>query len=233
VNLLIVMEQKPLEEIIKMLDGVNNVLVVGCNGCAGIYQVGGEKQAEIMKVLLEMARKLRDGTKINAKAMTVLRQCDGQIAATTIQPLIDNYDAILSMACGAGVQTLAEAFKNKLVIPANNTKFIGMQDRELGKFYELCSACGDCVLFETSGVCPITRCAKSLLNGPCGGTAKGKCEVGGWKRDCAWILIYNRLKEKGRLDLYTKFREERDFRISHPPRELGGTEEKKEEEKTQ
>jgi len=226
VNHLIVMEQKPLEEIVRMLDGVNKVLIVGCNGCAGIYQVGGEKQAEIMKVLLEMARKLKDGKKLNAKAITVLRQCDLQIAVTTIQSLIDNYDAVLSMACGAGVQTLAESFKNKIIVPANNTKFIGMQDRELGKFHELCSACGQCILFETDGICPITRCAKGLLNGPCGGQAKGKCEVGGWTRDCAWVLIYNRLKEKGHLDLFSKFREERDFRISQPPRELGGSEEK-------
>jgi len=220
------MEQKPLEEIAKMLNGVKSVLIVGCNGCAGIYQVGGEKQAEIMKVLLEMAKKLRDGTEIDAKAITVLRQCDRQIAATTIQPLIDKYEAILCMACGVGVQTLAEAFKNKIVIPANDTKFIGAQDRELGRFYELCSACGQCVLFETEGICPITRCAKGLLNGPCGGQAKGKCEVGGWKRDCAWILIYNRMKEKGHLDSFSKFRVERDFRISQPPRELGESEEK-------
>jgi len=100
-----------------------------------------------------------------------------------------------------------------------------MHDTKAEKFIEMCRACGDCLLFETGGVCPVTRCAKSLLNGPCGGQAKGKCEVGGWTRDCAWVLIYNRLKEKGHLDFFTKFREERDFRISEPPRELGKSEE--------
>jgi hypothetical protein len=218
---MIIMEQKPLEEILKMLEGIDNVLIVGCNGCAGIYQVGGEKQAEIMKILVEMAVKLKQNREIKTKACAVLRQCDRQVAATSLRPIVEEYTAILSLACGVGVQTIAQLFENKLVIPANNTKFIGMQDRELGKFYELCSACGECILFETGGICPVTRCGKSLLNGPCGGQALGKCEVGGWKKDCAWVLIYNRLKEKNMLDYFTKFREPRDFRARQGPREMG------------
>ncbi|MBS7644261.1 methylenetetrahydrofolate reductase C-terminal domain-containing protein [Candidatus Bathyarchaeota archaeon] len=219
---MIIMEQKPLEEILKMLERVDNVLIVGCNGCAGIYQVGGEKQAEIMKILIGMAVKLKQNREIKTKSCAVLRQCDSQIAATSLRPIVEDYEAILSLACGVGVQTVAQLFENKLVIPANNTKFIGMQDRELGKFYELCSACGECILFETGGICPVTRCGKSLLNGPCGGQALGKCEVGGWKKDCAWVLIYNRLKEKNMLEYFTKFREPRDFRIRQGPREMGG-----------
>jgi len=104
-----------------------------------------------------------------------------------------------------------------------------MHDTKADKFYETCRACGDCLLHETGGICPITRCAKSLLNGPCGGQSKGKCEVGGGKNDCAWVLIYNRLKERNRLDLFTKFRPPRDYRVSEHPRELGG---KAEEEVT-
>ena len=107
------------------------------------------------------------------------------------------------------------------MIPAHNTLFIGMQDRELGKFYEVCSACGECILSETGSICPITRCAKGLLNGPCGGQSKGKCEVGSWVKDCAWILIYNRLNQSSRLGFFTEFRKPRDYRISEPPRELG------------
>jgi len=136
---------------------------------------------------------------------------------------MDDIDVILSMACGVGVQTLAEAFEEKSVIPAHDTMFIGMQDRELGKFRELCSACGDCMLSETGAICPITRCAKALLNGPCGGQAKGKCEVGGWSKDCAWVQIYDRLKQRDQLDLFLEFRMPRDHRISQPPRELGET----------
>lgn len=216
---MIVLKEKSFEEILKMVEGYKKILVVGCDGCAGIYQIGGEKQAEVMKMLLEMAMKLKH-LEIEAKSMAVLRQCDRQIVATTIHPLIEDYEAILSMACGAGVQTLAEVFSNKTIIPANDTKFIGMQDRESGKFYELCSACGECILFETAGICPVTRCAKALLNGPCGGQVDGKCEVGNYTKDCSWVLIYKRLKENDRLDLFSTFRSPKDYRIMQSPQEL-------------
>jgi len=219
---LIIVQQKPLEEIFRMTEEFQKLLVTGCDGCAAIIQAGGEKQAEILKTLLEMHRKLGGFNSSKIKAMSILRQCDKQIVATSLDPLIDDYDAIISQACGVGVQTLADLYPDKLVIPANNTMFLGMHDTKQGSFYELCRACGDCILFETSDICPITRCAKSLLNGPCGGQAKGKCEVGGWKKDCAWVLIYNRLKERNRLDLFTKFRIPRDYRISEHPREIGG-----------
>ncbi len=169
-----------------------------------------------------MHRKLVGEVNSETKAISILRQCDRQIAQSSLHPLIEDYNAVVSLACGAGVQTLADLFPEKPIIPANDTMFIGMHDLKKGKFYEMCRACGDCVLFETSGICPITRCAKSLLNGPCGGQADGKCEVGGWKNDCAWVLIYNRLKEREKLDLFKKFRIPRDYRISEHPRELGG-----------
>ena len=219
---MIIVQQKPLEKIFEMTDDFQNLLIVGCDGCAAIIQVGGEKQAEILKTLLGMRRRLegRNGSEI--KSISILRQCDRQIAASSLHPLIEDYDAVVSLACGVGVQTLADLYPNKVIIPANDTMFMGMHDTKEGKFYEMCRACGDCILFETGGICPITRCAKSLFNGPCGGQTGGKCEVGGWKKDCAWILIYNRLKERNRLDLFRKFRIPRDYRISGHPRELGG-----------
>jgi len=220
VERLIVTEQKPLEEIANAISDFDVVLIVGCDGCAGVYQVGGQKQAEILELLLNMERKLKRGKNLNTKATSVLRQCDRQILATSLRAIADEYQALITLACGAGAQTLAEVFSKKLVVPGVDTRFIGAQDRETGKFYELCSACGDCLLLETGGICPLTRCAKALLNGPCGGQAKGKCEVGGWKNDCAWVLIYNRLKERGRLDLFTKFRLPKDFREFGHPREL-------------
>ncbi len=219
---MIIVQQKSLEKIFEMTEGFKNLLVVGCDGCAAIVQAGGEKQAEVLKTLLEMHRKLGRGNSSKIKAISILRQCDRQIAGSSLHPLIEDYDAVVSLACGVGVQTLADLFPNKIIIPANDTMFIGMHDTKEGKFYEMCRACGDCILFETGGICPVTRCAKSLLNGPCGGQAEGKCEVGGWKNDCAWVLIYNRLKERDRLDLFTKFRIPRDYRISEHPRELGG-----------
>lgn len=219
---MIVLKEKPLEETIENLAKSRKVLVAGCNGCAGIYQVGGEKQATMTAKLLEMAGKLR-GNNWEFRAATTLRQCDGQIVATTLKPIAEGCDTILSLACGVGVQTLVEAFGDKIVIPGNDTMFLGAQDRELGQFHERCRACGDCILFETGGICPVTRCAKGLLNGPCGGMSNGKCEVGGWKKDCAWILIFNQLNQLRMMDSFTVFRPPRDFRISQPPRELGAT----------
>lgn len=220
---MIIVQQKPLEEIFEMAKNFKKLLIVGCEGCSAIVQVGGEKQARILKTLLEMRRRLEGKEDSTIRAVSILRQCDRQIVASSLRPLLDDYDAVISLACGVGVQTLAEIY-GKPVIPACDTKFIGMHDTKEGKFYEVCRACGDCILFETGGICPITRCAKSLLNGPCGGQAKGKCEVGGYKNDCAWILIYRRLKDLGRLDLFTKFRLPRDYRISGHPRELNSRE---------
>ncbi|MGQ9641666.1 MAG: methylenetetrahydrofolate reductase C-terminal domain-containing protein [Candidatus Bathycorpusculaceae bacterium] len=217
---MIIVQQKPLEEIFGMTENLKSLLILGCDGCSGIIEVGGERQAEILRTLLEMHGKLKGKSLPKIKATSILRQCDRQIAATALHPLINDYNAILSLACGVGVQTLADLYPNKLVIPANDTKFLGMHDTKEGKFYEMCRACGECILFETGGICPITRCAKSLLNGPCGGQANGKCEVGGWKNDCAWVLIYKRLKERNRLDLFAKFRIPRDYRISEHPREI-------------
>jgi hypothetical protein len=221
---LIIVQQKPLKEIFEMTKGLKKLLIVGCDGCASVIQEGGERQAEVLKSLLEMEKKVKGEEAPDVKAISILRQCDRQIAATALNPLIDNYDTVVCLGCGVGVQTLADLY-DKLIIPACDTKFLGMHDTRADKFYEVCSACGECILFETGGVCPITRCAKSLLNGPCGGQAKGKCEVGGWKNDCAWVLIYNRLKDRNRLDLFTKFRPPKDYRVSGHPRELGETEE--------
>jgi len=225
---LIIVKQKPLKEIFEMMKGLKKLLIVGCDGCASIIQAGGERQAEVLKSLFEMERKVKGEEAPDIKAISILRQCDRQIATTALNPLIDDYDAVVCLGCGVGVQTVADLFDTKLIIPANDTKFIGMHDTKADKFYEVCSACGECILFETGGVCPITRCAKSLLNGPCGGQAKGKCEVGGWKNECAWVLIYNRLKERNRLDLFTKFRPPKDYRVSGHPRELGSETEEKE-----
>ncbi|GAI88242.1 unnamed protein product, partial [marine sediment metagenome] len=116
--------------------------------------------------------------------------------------------AILVMACGVGVQTVGE-YSGKIVLPASDTLFIGKTER-IGKFYDMCKACGECILDETGGVCPITRCPKGLLNGPCGGQVEGKCEVGEYENDCAWILIWKNLTEQDRLDLFMTFRPPRD-----------------------
>ncbi len=219
---MIIAKPKSLKDVFEMTKGFDRLLLVGCDGCVSVTQVGGERQAEVLKALLEMERRVKGKTAPETKAVSILRQCDRQIATTALNPLIGEYDAIVCLGCGVGVQTLASLYPSKPVFPGNDTMFLGMHDTKADKFYEMCRACGDCLLHETGGICPITRCAKSLLNGPCGGQSKGKCEVGGGKNDCAWILIYNRLKERNQLELFTKFRPPRDYRVSEHPRELGG-----------
>ncbi len=229
---MIVVRRKPLAEIVDSIGSAGDVLIVGCDGCTGIYQEGGQKQVELMRDLLKMAVKLRENRDLNVKTAVVLRQCDRQMCATSLRPLVAGGDLLISMGCGVGVQTIAEVFDDHTVVPAHNTLFMGMQDREQGNFYELCRGCGDCVLFETGGICPVTRCAKGIMNGPCGGCVDGKCEVPYEVRDekgniietidkdCAWYVVYERLKKNGRLEMFAKYRPPRKRAISGFPRRL-------------
>ena len=204
---MIVTEEKRLEKILGFLSPHKNILVVGCDGCT--QPPRGLREAKTYAMLIEMGGKLQN-KEFRCKPTTVAKQCDNHGCATTLTPQIEGIDAILSLACGAGVQTLVKVFSDIPVYPGQDTIFIGSQERENGNLYEMCRACGDCILFETGGVCPITRCAKGLLNGPCGGMYEGKCEVGHYERDCAWVLIYDRLKHLGMMDLFKEYKAPRD-----------------------
>jgi ferredoxin len=193
---MIVAERKPFDEIKESIKECKNVLILGCGTCVSVCMAGGEKEVEILASQLRMASKL-NGTNLEIAEETIQRQCDKEY----IEPIVEkakNYDAVLSMACGAGVQLVADMLEPMPVTPALNTCFIGVTETE-GVWAERCQACGDCMLDKTGGICPITRCAKSLLNGPCGGSENGKCEVDP-ERDCAWALIIERLDKLGRLD---------------------------------
>lgn len=194
---MIIAERKPIEEIKNMLLEFNKVLMVGCGTCVTVCMAGGEKEVGILATALRMAFKLNK-KEININEITVERQCEWEF----IEPLkenLDNYDVILSLGCGAGVQTIAERYLNKEVLPGVNTKFIGIP-QEQGIWMEKCLACGDCGLGKFGGICPIARCSKSILNGPCGGSCKGKCEINK-EIDCGWQLIYDRLKVLNKLHL--------------------------------
>ena len=219
---MIIVKLKSFYELQSMLDPYQNILIVGCDGCSGIYEVGGLKQAEILKQQFELARRLKKAGKIRVKTVSIPRQCDVDIVANELRSEITEQEAILSLGCGVGVQTISDIYEDKPVLPGLDTMFIGMDDKNQGKFFERCKACGDCILAETGSICPITRCAKGLLNGPCGGQVKGKCEVYDYTRDCAWILIWTRLKQRNMLDLFTKFRPFRVNRL-HSPKELEKT----------
>ncbi|AFM41469.1 saccharopine dehydrogenase-like oxidoreductase [Desulfosporosinus acidiphilus SJ4] len=193
---MIVAEAKPLEEILETLQGMSKVLVVGCGGCVSVCLAGGEKEVGILASTLRMKRELM-GDSLETVEETLTRQCDPEYVQQLAKKL-EGIDCILSLACGVGVQFLVEQFPQTWVVPALNTKFAGAT-MEHGVWEERCGLCGECVLARTGGVCPVIRCAKSLLNGPCGGSQNGKCEVK--PNECAWQLIYNRMSELGRLEL--------------------------------
>ncbi len=199
---MIITKKKPDEEIEEMTKSFGKLFVVGCGTCSTSCQTGGEEQvAEMVEML---------GDKVVGSAM-VEEPCDIRIDRKDLKKyrdVVKEADAILVMACGVGVQTVGE-YSGKIVLPASDTLFIGKTER-IGKFYDMCKACGECILDETGGVCPITRCPKGLLNGPCGGQVEGKCEVGEYENDCAWILIWKNLTEQDRLDLFMTFRPPRD-----------------------
>ncbi len=193
---MIVGEQKPLAEIKRMLAGFSKVLIVGCGTCVTVCMAGGEKEVGILASALRMSTRL-DGAPIDCDEEVVQRQCEWEY----IDPLgarLANYDAVLSLACGIGVQTLVQRFPNVWVVPGLNTTFLGMPP-EQGVWEERCQACGECILDQTGGICPIARCSKQLLNGPCGGSQNGVCEVNP-ETPCAWQLIYERMTAMGKLE---------------------------------
>ena len=197
---MIVGHVKPLEEIASSLPKFEKVMILGCGSCVSVCLSGGEKAADRLAHDLSGS----DLFEKNAPEFTVgavLRQCERDLLETYLE-LPPDIQAILSLACGAGVQTLAKIFNQIPVIPALNTTFLGALDRP-GTWEEKCQGCGNCILSQTGGICPITRCAKRLLNGPCGGSKDGKCEI---NRDveCAWQLIIDRLAALNRLEDYEK-----------------------------
>lgn len=195
---MIVAKRKPLQEIKEMLKPYQKILVLGCGSCVAVCMAGGEKEAGLLTTELQMAFEM-DKNKKQIDTLTILRQCDREYI-DEVKEKLNQYDAILSIACGVGVQFTAEVLGGtKVLLPGLNTTFLGATI-EPGTWMERCLACGDCILDETGGVCPITMCSKSLMNGPCGGHEKGKCEVDR-NRDCGWVLIYERLKKLGKLEL--------------------------------
>ena len=216
---MIITQKKPLEELLSMLGSPRRVALVGCGNCASACQTGGEKELQELKAALE-----EKGFQVVA---TVLPEecCHKMLVKKELKVLRDSgAEAVIGMACGDGVQTVADNV-NLPVYPANNTLFLGQIER-VGIFHEYCRMCGDCVLGSTGGICPVTQCAKSLVNGPCGGQKNGKCEVNP-ENDCAWIRIYNRLVSLGQEDLLLRPRPDKGYSATHYPRHINLREGKK------
>ncbi|MBL7184168.1 MAG: methylenetetrahydrofolate reductase C-terminal domain-containing protein [Anaerolineae bacterium] len=207
---MIIGEQKPLDEIKEMIADYQKILILGCGTCVTVCFAGGEKEVGILASALRMATRL-DGQGKEVVEATVQRQCEYEYNEE-VADLVREAGAVLSLACGIGVQTMNEQFPDKITLPGLNTTFLG-QPTEQGVWAERCQACGNCLLALTAGVCPIARCSKSLLNGPCGGSNNGQCEIDP-KVDCAWQLIYERLKSLGRLGLMTEIQPARDWSTS-------------------
>ena len=195
---MIIAKPKPIQEIINHIQDLNSVLVAGCDGCVTVCEAGGMKEAQILASALRMYFR-QNNKNVKVDEISLTRQCDRPYIAQ-LDEKIKGYDAVVSLACGAGVQFLAERFTDKPIFPGVNTCFIGVTE-EKGEWTERCQACGDCILATTGGICPIARCSKRMSNGPCGGSSSGKCEV---SKDtaCGWHLIYERLKALGQLDRF-------------------------------
>ena len=201
---MITAERKPISEIKEMIAPYKKILVVGCGSCVAECASGGEKEVGLLASALRMDSKA-SGKDVEIKEMTLDRQCVYEFI-DQLTDVVDQYDVILSLGCGAGVQAVAEVFPKVHIVPALNTTFIG-QTKEAGLWIENCRGCGDCKLGFFAAVCPVTRCAKGLFNGPCGGSKTDRCEVDP-DVPCAWQHIVSRLEDMGRLDLLCKV---------HPP----------------
>lgn len=188
---MIVADRKKIPEMRDMVRNHERILLVGCGTCVTVCLAGGEREAGIIGSTLRMSLKLAGREKVAIHECTIERQCEDAFIDVLAQR-VGEYDAILSLGCGAGVQALAERFPGKAVYPGLNTQFMGILEKQ-GVWAEKCAGCGNCRLGQYFGICPITRCAKRQLNGPCGGSRNGKCEVSE-QTDCAWQLIYDRAK---------------------------------------
>ncbi|MFH1092263.1 MAG: methylenetetrahydrofolate reductase C-terminal domain-containing protein [Pseudomonadota bacterium] len=201
---------KPEEELDRLLEGLTRIFVVGCGTCVTLTKTGGVEQVEAMR------EKLLGKGKMVTGHMVVPVACD-EMSYDILEEhggFIAHAEALLIMTCAYGVQTIGSQMK-KMVIPALDTVFIGKESAS-GTFHQVCVQCGQCVIGETGGICPVTSCHKGMVNGPCGGTNKGKCEIDPDK-DCAWTLIYNRLKELGQLDLMRRYQPPKNYNAEPQP----------------
>jgi ferredoxin len=195
---MIIADKKPIEEIIEQITPFENILILGCNECVTVCEAGGKKEVEILASALRMYF-LNQGREVNIDEETIERQCDHEYLEV-LRGRVGRYQAVVSLACGVGVQFMAETYKTLEIFPGVNTCFLGATESR-GVWVERCQACGACILARTGGICPVARCAKRVMNGPCGGSTKGKCEIDK-SLDCVWQLIIDRLKNLGRLDEY-------------------------------
>ena len=210
---MIVAQPKPFSEIKTFINSYSRILVAGCGTCVAVCLAGGEKEAGLLATQLELGASF-EGKDMQVSSATVERQCDREFLHL-LKDHVSRVDAVVSLACGAGIQFLAQAYPETPVFPGVDTSFIGVAE-DAGVWTERCRSCNQCYLGITGGICPVTMSAKSLLNGPCGGPTNGKCETDS-ERDCAWVQIIKRLEKQSRLDILMEIVPPRSYdRSSHP-----------------
>jgi len=207
---MIVADRKPLEELLEMIKDANKILLVGCKGCVTVCNVGGTKEVGILASALKIARQ-KEGRPLEVDERTLERQCDPEYVEQ-LRKSVDQYDAVISMACGVGPQFLSEAYPQQQFLPAVNTTFFGGAVQH-GVWAERCAGCGTCVIHFFDGMCPIARCSKSILHGPCGGSSHGKCEISK-EVDCVWDMIVRKKMEQGRLADLVNLKPAKDWRTA-------------------
>jgi ferredoxin len=207
---MIVADRKPIRELLDMIEGCNKILILGCKGCVTVCNVGGSKEVGILASTLKIAR-AKAGKSLEVVEETLERQCDPEYIQQ-VKDKIKDYDAVISMACGVGPQFLSEAYPNQRFFPAVNTTFFGGAVQH-GVWAERCAGCGTCIIHKFDGMCPVARCSKSLLNGPCGGSADGKCEISK-EVDCVWDIIVKKKMDQGRMEEITTLKPVKDWRTA-------------------
>lgn len=207
---MIVTKKRELNKLIDNIKDYKSIFLLGCSECASLCGTGGEPELKAMKETLESQGKEVIGMLVAKSGCQVLGT---KLELKPFKEVIDKADCIVVMSCGAGTQTAVELYEDKPVYPANDSMFLGNMTR-LKVFDERCSLCGECILDKTGGICPITRCAKSLLNGPCGGSQDGKCEISP-DLSCAWELIIERLSRIGCLHLLEEIAPPKNWEPSH------------------
>ena len=207
---MIVADRKPIDEILAMIKDCEKILIIGCKGCVTVCNAGGSKEVSILASALKIARKT-EGRPLEVDEKTLERQCDPEYIEQA-KDTVGEYDAVISMACGVGPQFLSEAYPGQRFFPAVNTTFFGGAVQH-GVWEERCAGCGACVIHYYDGMCPVARCSKSLLNGPCGGSAGGKCEISK-DVECIWDLIVRKKMEQGRLEDLLQLKPVKDWRTA-------------------
>ena len=207
---MIIAERKPVEEILEMIEDFKRILIVGCKGCVTVCNAGGRKEVGILASIIRLARE-KDRRPIEVEEFTLERQCDPEYIEQ-LDGLAERFDGILSMACSIGPQFISARYPEARVFPALNTNFMGGA-LEHGVWAEFCQACGNCKIHLFGGLCPIARCSKSLLNGPCGGSSAGKCEIAK-DVDCVWHLIVEKMMRQGRLEQLNLLKPVKDWSTS-------------------